>query len=378
MSRLDALTRWSCLKLATAILLGISSTAAWCGPTVEVVAEGLHNPRGLKFGPDRALYVAEGGLGGTMTTDEKTCQQVLPPFGPYSGGFTSRVSRIDPVSGKRVTVVDQLPSSQSPPGLGNVPSGASDVAFIGGRLYVLLAGAGCSHGLADTANGVLRIGWNGQATLIADLGAFLKANPVAEPYEPDFEPDGTWYSMISVGGLLVAVEPNHGEIDVIVPRGRADAAVHRFVDVSAKLGHIVPTALAFHDGALYMGNLARSVPGSASVASVYRINEHGEISLVATGLSAVVGIAFHKGRLYALESYTGTFAPFPSAANSGTVVRLNDAGEWDTVVTGLNFPTAMTFGPDGNIYISNKGFSDRTNRAGQIVRVRLPRDGKEH
>jgi hypothetical protein len=373
----NAWLRRSSVKFVAAVLISIFTTVAYCSPTIEVVTEGLHNPRGLKFGPDGALYVAEGGLGGSLSTDDKTCQQVLPPFGPYSGGFTSRVSRIDPVTGKRLTVVDKLPSSQTPPGLGSVPSGASDIAFIGDRLYVLLAGSGCSHGLAGTANGVLRVGWKGRATLIADLGAFLKANPVAEPFAPDFEPDGTWYSMISVGKYLVAVEPNHGEIDVITPRWDGKADIRRFVDVSAKLGHIVPTALAFYDGALYLGNLARSVPGPASVASVYRINEQGEISLVATGLSAVVGIAFRNGQLYALESYTSAFAPFPSVANTGTVVRLNDAGGWDTVVTGLSFPTAMTFGPDGNLYISNKGFSDRTNHAGQIVRVRLERDGKD-
>ena len=34
-------------------------------PTVSVFATGFNNPRGLKFGPDCYLYVAEAGLGGT-------------------------------------------------------------------------------------------------------------------------------------------------------------------------------------------------------------------------------------------------------------------------------------------------------------------------
>jgi len=39
----------------------------------------------------------------------------------------------------------------------------------------------------------------------------------SEPNPGDFEPDGTWYSMVAVRGKLYAVEPNHGELDIISP-----------------------------------------------------------------------------------------------------------------------------------------------------------------
>ena len=50
-------------------------------PTVEIYATGFNNPRGLRFGPDGALYVAEGGPGGTASTVGR-CEQVPPDIGP--------------------------------------------------------------------------------------------------------------------------------------------------------------------------------------------------------------------------------------------------------------------------------------------------------
>jgi hypothetical protein len=62
---------------------------------VTVFATGLNNPRGIKFGPDGFLYVAEGGLGGSRSTVGQ-CDQVIEPVGPYTGDFTARISKISP------------------------------------------------------------------------------------------------------------------------------------------------------------------------------------------------------------------------------------------------------------------------------------------
>jgi len=176
----------------------------WSQSNVSVFADGLNNPRGLKFGPDGNLYVAEGGAGGT-TSSAGLCDQVVPPIGPYTGGFTARISKISP-NGTRTTVVDGLPSDQTSAKQGSLVSGVADVAFLHGTLYAILAGAGCSHGLAGTNNGVIRVDSNGNWTMIANLSSYQKSNPVANPEPDDFEPDGTWYSMIAKDGLLFAVE----------------------------------------------------------------------------------------------------------------------------------------------------------------------------
>jgi hypothetical protein len=60
--------------------------------------------------------------------------------------------------------------------------------------------------------------------------------------------------------------------------------------------------------------------------------------------------------------------PSPKWAGQGAVVRVTAAGTLETVASGLSFPTAMTFGPDGVLYVSNLGFGTPPG-AGQVVRI---------
>src|SRR5580698_7422838 len=129
----------SVLKLA-AVALGMVAPQigyAQLSSNVTVKLSGFNSPRGLKFGPDGLLYVAEGGTGGTAST-VGMCTQVVPPIGPYTGGFTARISKIYS-GGGRQTVVDGLTSSTG----GGASQGVADIAFIGAILYALISGAGC-------------------------------------------------------------------------------------------------------------------------------------------------------------------------------------------------------------------------------------------
>ncbi len=356
--------------LVSSLIAGVPGAHAATAATVSTVATGLENPRGLKFGPDHELYVAEGGRGGTRSTvGLGQCDQV-PDVGPYTGGFTARISSINVDNGRRRTVVDGLPSSQTiPPG--SFVSGVADVAFVDGQLYALMAGAGCSHGLANTVNAILRVN-DGHTKQIVNLSRFLVDNPVAHANPGDFEPDGTWYSMVNVGDRLYAVEPNHGEVDVVTPE---TGQIRRLVDVSASQGHVVPTSITFSDRTFYLGNLGVFAPRAEGHANVYRLSRSGNPpTVVASGLTAVTGVAVRDSHIYALEAFTGSSAPDPSVnptvATSGKVVRLNRrSGKWDPVVTNLSFPTAMTFGSDGNLYISNKGFGQPDNTSGEVRKV---------
>ncbi len=333
--------------------------------TPMVFATGLQYPRGLRFGPDGALYVAEAGTAGPDFTTESQCPQVVPPVGPYHNGPTSRISRIS-ASGARTTFASGFPSGVN--SFGDV-LGVADIAFVEHTMYALSSGGGCSHGTLASPAGIARVSSTGSWSIVADLSAWQAAHHVAHPEADDFEPDGSWYGMIATEHALVAVEPNHGEV---VSADARTGVVSRIVDVSASQGHIVPTVVAERKGALYISNLG-TFPSAAGAEKILRVSRTGDISVVATGFTKVLGLVFdHSGRLYVLESSTldGFPAPF-----TGDVVRLDKKGGRTVIVNHLFLPTGITIGPDGRLYISNHGFGPPG--MGEILRVDLRDDGRD-
>lgn len=326
--------------------------------TVSVFATGLNSPRGLQFGSDGYLYIAEAGLGGDISTLGQ-CDQVIPPIGPYLGGNNARILKISS-SGTVSIVVDNLPSAQN--ALGD-RLGVADIEFMNNTLYALLAGGGCSHGHSDYPASIIKINGDASWSVIADLSTYQQNNPVAQPEEDDFEPDGSWYSLISAKGNLYAVEPNHGEMVKVSSNGN----ISRVIDFSATYGHIVPTAVAYH-GNFYVGNL-NPFPTVAGSSNIYKVTPSGQSQVWATGFSTVLGVAFDQQKnLYVLETSSVNGFPTP---NTGRIIKVSQSGSKQVIVDNLFFPTGMTFGPDGALYVSNKGFGPPVPGFGEILKVTL-------
>ena len=342
-----------------------------------VYASGLEGPRGLAFGPDGTLYVAEAGLGGTTVGN---CVQVIPPIGPYTGGLTARISKVD-TKQNVTTLTSGLPSSVGATG---AVLGVADVTFLNGDLYAVLAGGGCSHGNTAFPNQILKVNTKtGSWTSVANMSQALLKFPAKYTSPDDYEPDGTWYGMISDDDVLYAVEPNHGQVFSITPEGK----VRQVIDISASQGHIVPTSIVALDDVFYVGNLglfpidpqwervmtiAKNVyvpnplPGFGSLFGGF-----GQWNVVSSkaGFTTIVSMKIGPdGLLYVLE--LSDFAADGPTPGKGKVVRVKRSGDIEEVVTGLAVPTGMTFGPDRRLYVSNLGAAP--DSAGQILRIDVP------
>ena len=170
--------------------------------------------------------------------------------------------------------------------------------------------------------------------------------------------------MISVRGALYAVEPNHGEIVKVTTHGK----IRRVVDVSASQGHIVPTTIAYH-GNFYFGNL-NTFPVSIGSSGIFKVTPSGQIKKTEGNLTTVLGLAFDKCyRMYVLESIPSEGFPFTAPPVQGKIVCVLPSGEQKEIDTQnkLFLPTAMTFGPDGALYVSNFGFAGAG--AGEILKI---------
>lgn len=358
--------------VASAASIASATAYAQLSPNATIFASGLEAPRGLKFGPDGYLYVAEAGAGGTVST-VGACPQVPPPIGSYLGGSTGRISKLDR-SGKRTTVASGFPSTLAAEG---DLQGVADITFLNGDLYAVTAGGGCSHGNASSPNIIARVDTkSGSWKAIANLSKFVQSHPAAYPDAADFEPDGVFYSLIAYDNRLYTLEPNHGQLFSV----SASGDLREELDISKEQGHIVPTSVTVKDGKFYIGNLGLFpiTPDSSKVMSfnigacqwpfLFGFGCDDEIQKLRlsgsrAGFTTIVAVDFGPdGLLYALELSAATGLPNPG---DGKVVRLNRAGDIEDVATGLSLATGMTFGPDGDLYVSDFGATP----TGRILRI---------
>ncbi|HKU13263.1 MAG TPA: ScyD/ScyE family protein [Steroidobacteraceae bacterium] len=333
-------------------------------PSVTAYATGLSSPRGLTFGPDRHLYVAEAGVGGELApSGEPGCPINVNIFSPYTAGYSGRVIRVR-ADGTKEVVADNLPSMTDNSG---ASYGPTDVAFIGNTLYVLIEMGGCSHGLPDDPAAILRVNRDGSTTRVADLSAWHAANPPnfikdTDPATTDQEPGGVFHSMIALGRYLYVVETNRGFLLRVDPR---TGAIEKLYDMSIDNREHNPIVMTGRGNRFFVGTFGED--GGKSELAVF--DKHfSAYTLPFRTRNPLVGLAWHCDDLYGVEIF-----PYDNqwSTDTATLVRFDrKSGQRTTVLSGFaSLPNGLVQGPDGALYTSNWGISFAPGD-GQVLRIR--------
>jgi hypothetical protein len=353
--------RWLALAVAVAAVAATAlvprltqAQAPAPAPTAgSKVGSGLVNPRGFKMGPDGMLYIAEAGNGGTTEFTAADGSKML-------NGFSGRISKMDPATGERTTVADKLPSNASPPEGGDPGDsvGPADVAFIGDQLYYVQTHGGADWGFPDTPTGVYKVKSDGTTQLIADIGAFNKANPVTpikNGTQQDIEPGGNPYSMIARGNSFYVSDGNMNQVMKV----DLDGTITRIADFPT---HIVTTGIAGGaSGPLYVSTLG-AFPFSPEDGRVYQVGvPTGALTELARGQQFLSAVAIgNSGQLYALQLIKFDEATETPVFGSGTIFKVNADGTMTPLVTGFTGATAMIIVND-TAYVADFGvFGDGT------------------
>jgi hypothetical protein len=351
-----------CLAAAELLALPVASGSAAADPTVSVVMRSLDNPRGLAFGPQGAVYVAEAGRG-DIGEGDGPCAVAPGGTNLVCYGATGAVSRL--WHGVQERVATGLPSYATAAGRAQGPN---DIAMLGPGSAVVTIGLETSPLFRDQLSAVdpewagfgrlVRVSAGGQWRFMADLGTFEEqANP--DPRLVDSDP----YGVLAVPGGAVVADAGGNDLLRVDANGEVSLLAVLPPVPQANDHEPVPTSVVLGpDGAYYVGEMT-GAPFRDGAATIYRVVPGEAPEAYLSGFKAVIDLAFDsEGNLYVLEHATGP----TMLLGPGELIRVAPDGTRTTVIAGLDRPTSVAVGPDGALYVTDHGLSVG---GGEVLRV---------
>ena len=351
-------------------------------PALRCVMSGLDNPRGLAWGPEGALYVAEAGHGAGAVANPDTnplCFVVGPAVGCY--GATGAVTRL--WRGQQEQIATGLPSHGAP-GRGNRAIGPADIAFLGrGNAYVTIGLEGDPQlrtmhpDLPELAGfgSLVHVSASGEWQFVSDVAQYQIDHNAAEtdPYGLLAEPGGHVFTDAGANELL-RLDAN-GEITLLAtfPSRTSTPPRPSFAPPNFnQTTDAVPTSVVVGpDGAYYIAELT-GIPFVAGRANIYRLDPATDViphnftldEAFLTGFKNMTDIAFDAdGTLYVVQYATGAVQMtgpgvliriVPDKTQS-TIQEQYQKGTRSTILTGLMQAMSVLPGPDGEVYITIRG-----------------------
>jgi len=371
------------------------------GPSGETVATGFDNPRGLALLGDNRLAVGESGHAGPICLAPGQCL-----------GLNGQVTSVRLGDRQHTVLAGGLPSFSGPFGA----FGVFGLTVQDDRLYFLVGLNPQSFGdPATTCQGQVEFnscvalvtafvketgkldrvrslhsnrGWHN----VADVGRFnfdfVAANHDLSPGNPEWLPgDADPFGLIAGPNRgFYIVDAASNTLDLVSRTGQVqvlkyipDPPTHQPIFDAA------PTCSArAPNGDLYIGTESNTL---------WRWDGHA-LTLVLSGgkIGQVVGcVADRRGNIYVANlaaRIRGTFPDFNEQPFDGSIVKVTPRLTTSYVATGLNYPTGLTLGEHGDLYVAVNGLcpadlsvlnSDNSPpgacpEAGKIVRFDLERD----
>lgn len=346
-------------------------------PSGPPVATGLDNPKGLRFGLDGSLYIAEAGHGGSGACVISAEQQEV------CFGATGAITQVK--NGVQRRIVTGLPSLAGADGF--AATGPHDVSALGNGILFVPIGLGNAPAatapgsvLAGSGLGTLirANGRSGHWTTVADLAAYEGAN------DPDGSgPDTNPFGALALPGRTFVVDSGANAILKVTPWGTSTFAVFadELVPAPDFLGlppgaqipmQAVPTAIARDPrGNLYVGRLT-GFPFPVGGAQVVELTPAGEQVHSIDGFTNVVDLTFGPdGSLYVVEISQSSLL---SGAMDGAVWKVDPAAaskDEAELIAEVQAPGGAAFGPDGNLYVTAGTVVPASAGGGVVLRFDL-------